>query len=217
MSGKMFYVIADIHGRLDLLTAALARIHDRSVGVGGAKVIFLGDFVDRGPESRGVVARLMAGPPKGGNWRFVRGNHEDMLLECVKDASKADWWIGNGGGETLASYGGDVDGDHLAWMDALPRLLWDEHRVYVHAGVEECYDLDEQPEAVTQWSRYPRGADIGHRGRHVVHGHTPCREAELFAHRTNLDTGAVFTGLLTVGVFRDDRPGGPVEIIEVRA
>lgn len=213
MTGKTF-VVADIHGRLDLLEKALAAIENRAAS---GQVIFTGDFIDRGPESRAVVARLMAGPPEEWVWRFVRGNHEDMLLTCM-GGDNLGWWVANGGGATIASYDGEIDQGHVDWMGALPRLLWDEHRVYVHAGVEECYDLHEQPEAVTQWFRYPARADVGYRGRHVVHGHTPMQDGpELYLSRTNLDTGGFFTGRMVVGVFDDDKPGGPVDLIEVSA
>jgi serine/threonine protein phosphatase 1 len=101
-------------------------------------------------------------------------------------------------------------------MDSLPRLVHDTHRVYVHAGVDETYNLNDQSEQVTQWFRYPLGADIGYRDQHVVHGHTPKKHGpELYSNRTNLDTGAYKRGVLFVGVFDDDIGGGPVELIKV--
>lgn len=209
--GKTF-VIADIHGMLDLLNKALSAVEARS---SGGRVVFTGDFIDRGPSSRQVVQRLMDGPPEGWVWQFVRGNHEDMLLECY-GGNNLEWWVANGGSSTIASYGGKIDPAHIRWMSKLPRLLWDVHRVYVHAGVEESSELDEQTEAVTQWFRYPDRANIGYRGRHVVHGHTIVRDGpEIYEHRTNLDTGAFLTGRLVVGVFDDEVSGGPLDLIEV--
>jgi len=205
------YVISDLHGRLDLLEYALAQIEARPVG----RVIFTGDYIDRGPDSAGVVYRIMAGPKNGWLWTPIRGNHEDMLLQC-RDGDQIGWWMANGGMETLKSYGGFIPNDHVQWMDRLPRLTWDEHRVYTHAGVSEDFDLDSQPEAITQWFRYPKGANVGWRGMHVVHGHTPQMDGpELYSQRTNLDIGGVFCGRLAVGVFDDDTPGGPVEIITI--
>ena len=205
------YVIADIHGRLDLLEAALARIEEHTPG----KVVFTGDFIDGGPQSRGVVARLIAGPADGWEWVFVRGNHEDMLLDCYSGKNLA-WWLKHGGRETIDSYSGEIDPAHIEWMHSLPRLYSDKHRIYVHAGVDECYDLDQQPAGLTQWYRYAKGANDGYRGMHVVHGHTPRRKGpELLEHRTNLDTNAFSTGRLVVGVFDDEKAGGPVEVIEV--
>lgn len=205
------FVIADIHGRLDLLELALAQVSLRKP----AKLIFTGDFVDRGPESKAVVDRLIVGPSDGCVWSFVRGNHEDMTLYC-QDGTDLEWWIGNGGAATLKSYGGNISSEHLEWFSRLPRLTWDQHRVYVHAGVLEQHHLSEQPEQTTQWHRYGKNEDVGYRGRHVVHGHTPIGP-ELLEHRTNLDAGSFFSGRLAVGVFDDDKPGGPVEIIEVSA
>lgn len=206
------FVIADIHGRLDLLNSALAEIEAR---MAGGRIVFTGDYIDRGLESAGVVQRLIDGPPANWEWVCIRGNHEDMLLTC-KDGENLGWWVANGGGETIVSYGGEINQAHVEWMDALPRLWWDDHRVYTHAGVNESHELTEQVEAVTQWFRYPKGADVGYRGKHVVHGHTPnANGPELFENRTNLDTGAVFTGRLVVGIFEDATPGGPVNLIEI--
>ena len=159
------YVVADLHGRFDLLEAALARIEEHSPG----KVVFTGDFIDGGPQSRGVVARQIAGPGDGWEWVFVRGNHEDMLLDCYA-GKNLSWWLKHGGRETIDSYSGEIDPAHIEWMRSLPRLYSDRHRVYVHAGVDECYDLDQQPVGLTHWYRYAKGANDGYRGMHVVHG-----------------------------------------------
>lgn len=202
-------VIADIHGRLDLLEKALTEAEAWQP----AKLIFTGDFIDRGPESKAVVDRVMA----GGNcpWEVIRGNHEDMALEC-HDGTNFDWWCANGGTQTIMSYGGKLDVAHLEWFASLPRLTWDAHRVYTHAGVSEAHTLEAQPEEVTQWHRYGKGEDVGYRGKHVVHGHTPIGP-ELLQNRTNLDAGSFFSGRLTLGVFDDSKAGGPVDIIEVTA
>jgi len=211
---SLTYVISDLHGRLDLLNVALDKILMNAPGT----VVFTGDYIDRGPDSAGVVQRIMDGPKDGWRWVPIRGNHEDMMLECVRGTADLGWWVGNGGAATLASYGGEPFAAHLDWCDALPRLWSDEHRVYVHAGMSKQYDMAEQPEEITQWYRYPTGADVGYRGKHVVHGHTPNRNGpELFSQRTNLDTYAVGTGRLVVGVFDDNKPGGPVSLIEVKA
>ena len=207
------YVIPDIHGRYDLLSAALVEIEERD---DTGTVVFLGDYVDRGWESRQVIKRLMTGPSDGWNWYPIRGNHEDMLLECNDPTHpEHEWWLSHGGSATLSSYWGNIKTSHINWMKQLPRLHYDKHRVYVHAGVDEGYPLDEQPERVTQWFRYPSKLDIGHGDRHVVHGHTPIGP-ELYKNRTNLDNGAVFTDHITVGVFDDDIAGGPIEVMYVR-
>jgi serine/threonine protein phosphatase 1 len=212
------YVIPDIHGRMDLLDEALDLVEQRD----GGTVIFLGDYIDRGLASAKVVARIMAGPTSPDfTWVPIRGNHEDMLLQALEepiDLQIWQWWHGNGGDTTMASYDGFVPDDHKDWMNNLPRLVQDTHRVYVHAGVDESYALEDQPQQVTQWFRYPSKANVGYRDQHVVHGHTPQTVGpELYANRTNLDCGAFFTGKLVVGVFDDDIAGGPIELITVGA
>ena len=205
------FVIADVHGRLDLLEAALARIENHAPG----KVVFTGDFIDGGPQSRGVVARLIAGPSDGWEWVFVRGNHETCFWTVIRARTS------RGGSSTAAAklstataVGSTrrISNGCIRCRGSTPTSIGS----YVHAGVDECYDLDQQPAGLTQWYRYPKGADVGYRGMHVVHGHTPRRKGpELLEYRTNLDTNAYSTGRLVVGVFDDEKAGGPVKVLEV--
>ena len=174
------YVMTDIHGRLAPLKALLAQIPD------GAKIVFLGDYIDRGSESREVVALVRSLP----NAVCLRGNHEDMI--CMPSPHM---WLDNGGASTVLSYKhpltGELDAEALQhdldWFRTLPCYHEDAARVYVHAGVHPSYDLPDQPEAYTQWYRYPEGYDGGYRGKMVVHGHTP----GVFEgrHRVCLDAG----------------------------
>jgi serine/threonine protein phosphatase 1 len=162
------YVMTDIHGRLAPLKALLAQIPD------GAKIVFLGDYIDRGSESREVVELVRSLQAKGAV--CLRGNHEDMI--CAPDPHM---WLDNGGASTVLSYKhpltGELDAEALQhdldWFQTLPRYHEDAARVYVHAGVHPAYDLIDQPEAYTQWFRYPEGYDGSYRGKMVVHGHTP--------------------------------------------
>lgn len=206
------FVIADIHGRLDLLEKCLAAAQAYSPS--GGIIYFLGDYVDRGPNSKGVLDRLTAAPPPGWTWKFIRGNHEDMMLDAVAGRF-VEHWLQFGGKQTVQSYAYTLDPKHLEWVEKLPRLLWDDLRVYTHAGVSEFYDLTDQPERMTQWYRYPDGADVGHRGRHVVHGHTIVESPELRTNRTNLDIGGYHTGKMAVGVFNDTQ-GSPIDLIFVK-
>jgi serine/threonine protein phosphatase 1 len=207
------YVIADLHGRFDLLEKALARIEEGQHD--GDTIVFLGDYLDRGPQSRQIIERLMGGPPIGWKWIMLKGNHEDMMVQCYAGAD-ASWWIGNGGDHTLKSYGGEIPPEHLSWAKNLPLLHVDAHRVYVHAGVDPTRALDEQDETTLLWMRYPPKADIHYPNLHIVHGHTPHRDGpELFSGRTNLDTGAVLYGRLVVGIFDDAKAGGPTGLIEI--
>lgn len=217
------YVIADLHGRADLLAQALDKIHRRSAGT----VVFLGDYIDRGPQSRAVIERLMAGPPRGWTWIPLQGNHEVMMLMTVRHGIDPDWWLSNGGSATMKSYGsrlGTLQKDaipfeHLEWCERLQRYHVDKHRVFVHASVDPAVPLDRQNEERLQWYRYPGNIDVGYGDRHVVHGHDPVDSGVpiQLRHRTNLDVRAYRFGVLYVGVFDDARPGGPVELIEVRA
>jgi serine/threonine protein phosphatase 1 len=213
------YVIGDIHGLDDLLSAALAEITARSRGEAGV-IIALGDYVDKGPQSRQVIERLLPGFGDGWNFVALKGNHDAMMVEGLRDPSKLTGWLEKGGDAALASYGGDpaaVPQAHIAWLDQLQLTHVDAHRLYVHAGVEPGVPLDEQSETTLLWKRYRKGQADGFGELHIVHGHDNDPEGPLlYRGRTNLDTAAWRTGRLTVGIFDDDRPGGPVDLIEVR-
>jgi serine/threonine protein phosphatase 1 len=214
---SLTYVIPDIHGRCDLLTDALAEIAARSRGETGL-IITIGDYVDKGPQSKQVVDRLLWGI-EGWNFVALKGNHDAMMVEALRDPAKMPPWIEKGGDAALASYGGDpaaVPQSHIAWLDALRLMHLDAHRLYVHAGVDPELPLDRQSETTLLWKRYPKGFSKGYGQLHVVHGHDNFPDGPLlYEGRTNLDTSAWRTGRLTVGVFEDESPGGPVELIEV--
>jgi serine/threonine protein phosphatase 1 len=214
---SLTYVIPDIHGRYDLLSGALAEITAHSHGSGGS-IVTIGDYVDKGPESRAVIDRLLSGVPEG--WRLIalKGNHDAMMVEALRDPSRMTSWMAEGGDAALASYGADpVPQSHIAWLDQLQLMHVDTHRIYVHAGVDPEIPLDQQSETTLLWKRYPKGFPDGFGERHVVHGHDNFPEGPLlYQGRTNLDTLAWRTGRLTIGIFDDDIPGGPVDFIMVR-
>jgi serine/threonine protein phosphatase 1 len=213
---SLIYVIPDIHGRHDLLNAGLAEI--AAQGDAGV-IVLIGDYVDKGPDSKQVIDRLLSGV-EGSRLVALKGNHDAMMVEALRDRSKMAAWIAKGGDAALASYGGDPAGvpqAHIAWLDRLQPMHVDAHRIYVHAGVDPDIALDQQSEATLLWKRYPKGFPGGYGDRHVVHGHDNFPEGPLlYEGRTNLDTLAWRTGRLTIGVFDDDRPGGPVDFISVR-
>ena len=219
------YAIADLHGSFDLLERALSTIERHGASARRRTVVFLGDYIDRGPQSRQIIERLTAGPPSGWKWICLRGNHEGIMLQTLANELKLDWWLDNGGAQTLTSYGNPkgpydpsvVPIEHQNWIRARPLFYADKHRIYVHAGVDPDLPLEEQTEDTLTWMRYPtRNVDIGWRDKHVVHGHDPFEDGPvILAHRTNLDTLAWFTGRLVAGVFNDDLPGGPIDLIEV--
>ena len=144
------------------------------------------------------------------------------MVDALGGAAPMRWWLGNGGDAALRSYDGEVPADHLAWMRGLPLRHADGHRIYVHAGLRPGLPLEAQDEETCLWIREPfLRAGPGALPAHVVHGHTPFWDGkpdpgrpELLPHRTNLDTGAYFTGILTVAVFEAAEPGGPVRLLQ---
>jgi serine/threonine protein phosphatase 1 len=128
-------------------------------------------------------------------------------------------WIEKGGDATIKSYGGDPSGipqADIAWLDGLPLMHTDAHRIFVHAGVDPDVALEAQSAHTLLWKRYPKGFVGGFGDRHVVHGHNSFADGpELFEGRTNLDTLAWRTGRLVTGVFDDAKPGGPVDFVVV--
>jgi serine/threonine protein phosphatase 1 len=214
------YVVPDLHGRFDLLRLAISNIEQREPGT----VVFTGDYIDRGPQSREVIERLIAGPKPGWKWICLAGNHEDMLIDASIDHLKINRWLRNGGDATLISYGLGQDAiadpslfdlSHLDWTKGLLLFYQDNHRIYVHAGVDQEVPLDKQKKQTLIWKRYRADFKEGYGAFHVVHGHDPFDDGpRLYPGRTDLDTGAYCTGRLFVGVFDDEKPGGPVDLIE---
>jgi serine/threonine protein phosphatase 1 len=227
------YVIADLHGRFDLLCKAIDLI-ETDAGEAGGTFIVLGDFVDRGPQAHNIIDLLMTGPQRP-NWHWIvlQGNHEAMMLECLSNPGILRWWIGNGGGATLQSYGykdGDnlaplkIPMEHLEWLASLPITHEDRHRIFVHAGVPFDQPLAEATPKTLQWMLYPGDVEHGDAefhpdaahvsGKHIVHGHHQSASHPLLkAYRTNLDSFAWYTGRLAIGVF-DDTQAPPLRIMD---
>ncbi len=220
---RLTYAIGDIHGRLDLLQQALARIEHHAEG-NAHRIISLGDLVDRGPESRAVVD-LMMRLTDADHFICLKGNHEEMMLRALRERGQAIYfWTDYGGSATLDSYGWDgVPQAHIDWLEALPLYWRGRAHLYVHAGLLPGTPVEVQDARTLLWIRDRfLEAPADDLPCHVVHGHTPIwagkpdmSQPELLAHRTNLDTGAYATGVLTVGVFDDDGDGGPVELLTV--
>jgi serine/threonine protein phosphatase 1 len=205
------FAIGDVHGCIEKLERLLAACDSRAGGR-EARFICLGDYIDRGPESRAVVELLMrrqAATP--GTMLCLRGNHEQLALDAHADASAVPLWLHNGAGATLASYPeGQVEPAHLAWLATLPLCHDDGLRFFVHAGVDLDVPLERQEAETMLWIREPflSGCDSVDLGRFIVHGHTPQASGrpDLRRHRVNLDTGAVIGGPLTAAVLEDGRP-----------
>jgi serine/threonine protein phosphatase 1 len=212
------FVIPDLHGRLDLLEEGLAAIAVRSTGERDT-IVTIGDYVDKGPASKDVIDRLRPGVA-GFKLVTLKGNHDAMMVDALRDQSKIADWLDKGGDAALASYGGDpthVPPVHVDWLDRLRLFYVDAHRLYVHAGVDPEVPLDRQSQKTLLWKRYPKEFSAAFGDLHVVHGHDNNPNGPLlYAHRTNLDTLAWRTGRLTIGVFDDDRPGGPIDLIVIQ-
>ena len=218
--GQLIYAVGDIHGRSDLLATLLQDIDD-DAGRSAAKrraLVFLGDYVDRGPDSRGVVDMLLHALPRGFDAHFLKGNHEALLTDFLEDPSDLDQWLANGAATTFLSYGVDVSALVRAgakpesWRRALLVSLPDDHRrffqhlelavsygdyMFVHAGVRPGVALDAQDPHDLVWIRGEFLRSQKDFGKVVVHGHTPRPRAEMLANRIGIDTGAVFTNRLT--------------------
>ncbi|NEU10869.1 serine/threonine protein phosphatase [Methylobacterium sp. BTF04] len=203
------YAVGDIHGCADALVRLLAEIERHAQGR-SRTLIFLGDYVDRGPDSVAVLRILrerQAAEPEA--VICLMGNHEAMMLEAYRDALGASTWIDNGGDATLAAFGVDdpenLPHDVLAWLSGLPTVHADARHYYVHAGFRPGRRGIDPDEATRLWIRAPFTTEDYDFGRHVVHGHTPQKtgKPECRPFRTNLDTGCVFGRVLTAGVFED--------------
>jgi serine/threonine protein phosphatase 1 len=215
------YAIGDIHGSLDKLRSLIEACRQHADGR-DLRFVLLGDYIDRGPDSAGVVRLMMSLQLELGERLIaLKGNHEAWAVSLLDGTTDVATWLRNGGGDTLASYGArDIGGlprAHLDWMRLLPLSYDDGRRFFVHAGVDPGKPLDAQDEAVLLWIREPFLSDGRDYGRLIVHGHTPLAGAtpELRANRLNLDTGAVFGGPLTAAVF-DDSQTKPLAYLQAR-
>jgi serine/threonine protein phosphatase 1 len=215
MPKELTYAIGDVHGCYTQLRNLLRHCRDHC-GQNQYRMVFLGDYIDRGRRSREVVTLLME-IQASDRERIVclRGNHEEMALAAARGIDAAIW-LANGGDVTLRSYGvgqaHEIPQEHLDWMAALPLAFADERRFFVHAGVEPGMPLDQQDREALLWIREPFLSDPRDHGRYIVHGHTPTEAAELLPNRLNIDTGACFGGPLTAAVF-DQRTTGPLAFI----
>jgi serine/threonine protein phosphatase 1 len=208
----LIFAIGDIHGCLDKLERLIAACEAHADGR-PARWVFLGDYVDRGPDSRGVIELLMRRQQaQPGSIVCLRGNHEQMAIMAHADVRAMPLWLANSGATTQSNYpetNGRIANAHLAWLSALPFCHDDGLRFFVHAGIDLSEPLEAQDGEVMLWMREPFLSESDHVdcGRFVVHGHTPLRggRPDLRKHRLNLDTAAVLGGPLTAAAFDDSR------------
>ena len=224
---RRIYAIGDIHGRRDLLRILQAKIVDDIASAPSMHhtVVYLGDYVDRGPDSAGVIEHLIARPIDGADSVFIKGNHEHFMQSFVDGASQGRTWLGNGGDDTLRSYGLDIRKDIVGqgfgelarmFVDTLP----DRHRAFIddlalshqiggiffaHAGVNPMRPLDDQRAEDLMWIRDPFFDSTRDLGVIVVHGHTPGPMPVVTPFRINVDTYAWHSGHLTAVVLENGR------------
>ncbi len=217
------YAIGDIHGHLDKLRGVHEWIEaDRArTGDRDALVVHLGDLIDRGPDSRGVVQYLMDGQARGEPWIVVKGNHDAYLPRFVSPHEEygPNWMSdGMGGRKTLESYGlrqgmlqsrgglrdkarAEIPEAHIAYLDGLPLYHETRDLILVHAGIRPGLPMSDQVEEDLIWIRAEFLNDTRDHGKLIVHGHTPVERPEHHGNRVALDTGAGFGHALTVAVF----------------
>jgi serine/threonine protein phosphatase 1 len=207
----LVYAIGDIHGSLHKLRD-LMMLCERHADGRTASFIFLGDYIDRGPDSRGVVEALMDMQSRQPDRVIaLKGNHEAVALEVVDGETEAELWLREGGTATLRSYdiddARDLPDEHVAWLRALPLCYDDGRRFFVHAGVDPEKPLGAQRGRDLIWIREPFLSDARDYGRLIVHGHTPQTDGipDFRGNRLNLDTGAVFGRPLTAAAFASTR------------
>ncbi|WFU39410.1 metallophosphoesterase family protein [Bradyrhizobium sp. CB82] len=218
--GVRIYAISDIHGCAHLLEPML-RVIDADLAQSRpcyAVEVFMGDYIDRGPDTRSTLDILVERSRRG-NAVFLKGNHEAFLVNVLRDPSLLTDWLRVGGAQTLMSYGvsslalGSEQDDPTTLLDELARAIPSEHVeflrnlrpsftcgdfFFVHAGVRPGVPLSEQRESDLLWIREEFLQSEQHFSKYIVHGHTPVRSAELLANRANIDTGAYATGNLTL-------------------
>ncbi len=227
------FAIGDVHGSMKYLQAliekCLAYAEEQQTL---PHFIFLGDYVDRGSQSREVLSCLQQLPEilgSGSKVTCLRGNHDQMFIDAVLHRD-IDGWLSNGGDETLNSYArepsnlrvdpllkiyGPLMGAHAKWLDTLPLSFEDEYRFYCHAGIRPGVPLDRQEPYDLLWNRHDF---LNFQHRHpklIVHGHSPTMSGpDLRTNRLNLDTGACMGGKLTAAVFNDVE-AVPLEFLSV--
>jgi len=218
-AGSRIYAIGDVHGRADLLERLRTMIVEDAQAhpIARKVVVYLGDYVDRGPDSRGVIDMLAGRTLPGFESVFLKGNHEDSLLQFLTDPGIAPAWMAYGGEATLYSYGvrppdsrkvEDVLGaqkafgqalspEHLAFLRALELVHVEGGYAFVHAGFRANVPIEFQDPQDMMWIRDEFLFSEADFGKVAVHGHTITDRPEIRRNRIGIDTGAFATGTLT--------------------
>ena len=227
-AGYRAYAVGDVHGRSDLLLPLLDRIAEDNRQRQPARtfLIFLGDLIDRGPDSAGVVEHLSGLAMKGMEPIFIAGNHEEVMLRVLEgDGELLRQWLRFGGSECLKSYGLDpallesLDPEgaiakiraampeaHAAFLESFADTFRFGDYLFVHAGIRPGVRVEDQSQQDLRWIREPFLSDRRNHGFVVVHGHTISEDIEERSNRIGIDTGAYRSGVLTaIGIAEDQR------------
>lgn len=213
-------VISDIHGCYNELKELILSLEkEGKYNKDTDRLIFLGDYIDRGDNSRLVIKFIRNLQRKNNNVIALMGNHEKMLLDYQNGID--DSWMYNGCYQTMDSYEGfeeEFDSD-VKWMERLPLYYEDDFFVYVHAGVDVNKPLKEQSKDTLLWIREPFIYNSKKYHKRVVFGHTPtislgdsCKPMYTFADNIGIDTGCVFGGALSALIIEDDKVEGFYQI-----
>ncbi|MCY1669466.1 metallophosphoesterase family protein [Novosphingobium sp. SL115] len=215
--GERVYAIGDVHGRRDLLCSLVQKIEldDAARGAARTTIVFLGDLIDRGPDSAGVIADILDLSHRRAV-RVLAGNHEEMLLAALESEAVLRRFLEYGGRETVVSYMGDLEAYRLLTMTELTQLLpallpvahlaflrnlEDQIRIgdylFVHAGIRPGVRLPDQRPADLRWIRGGFLDSDENFGAMVIHGHTISEHVEMRSNRIGIDTGAYLHGKLT--------------------
>ena len=189
------YVIGDIHGCLDQLKALMAKLSLRKTD----ELLFIGDYIDRGPDSKGVVEYVLElRKQRPGKVTCLMGNHEWMLINYL-DGIDPEVWLANGGQATLESYGGaeNIPQEHLDFFYGLAPFRQTDDFLFVHAGIRPGVPFEEQRTEDMLWIRREFYQHPGRFSPTIVFGHTPLRDVYNQDDRIGIDTGCVFGGKLT--------------------
>ena len=225
--GERIYAIGDIHGRYDLLRELLDRIGAHSAALPESQslhLLFLGDLVDRGPESAKVVEFLHDLEKQTDQVIVLMGNHEEAMVRSVEgDSVTLQRWLSVGGAETVASYGlrlpdqgedlrnytrylqASIPQKQMRWMKSLPLTARSGDYFFCHAGIRPGVPLGRQARADLLWIRGDFVDDMGDHGAVIVHGHTIEETVTMRPNRIGIDTGAYRSGVLTALYLEDDR------------
>lgn len=213
------FAIGDVHGALTKLKTLLGFCLEAAHGA-PVRFIFLGDYIDRGPQSKEVVETLIDFTRTApGEVICLLGNHEALALAALSGGLPETRWFAFGGMATVHSYrvsaARELPTEHLDWFRSLPQLYDDGRRLFVHAGIDPEMSLTEQDENALLWIREPFLSSTRNYGRLIVHGHTPILSGKpvLCVNRLDIDTGAAYGGPLTAALFEDNE-SAPIEFLQ---